>query len=186
MSFLDQLPEDQRTLLVGLPYRVGLFVSRSDNTGGDDSDAAEMKALDDLITGYSQEVFGAETVQYIVGETVNRKSEWSGWSDNLSNIENECHKAIDILSINVDEKEVNAFKNHLIEIGESVALAFREYNKSTSLIDKIKLRLFYIKGKNQAHKLGAPYKNWDQFINISLDERKALRSIATALNTFYI
>ncbi len=186
MSFLDQLPEDQRTLLVSLPYRVGLFVSRSDTSGGQDSDEAEMQALDDLITGYSQEVFGAETVQYIVGETVNRKSEWGKWSQNLDNIEAECHKAIDILSKNVDEKEVNAFKSHLIEIGESVALAFREYGKETPFLDKIKIYLFYMKGKKYAAKHGAPYKDWEQFINISLDERKALRSVANALSTVYI
>ncbi len=186
MSFLDQLSEDQRKLLVSLPYRVGLFISRSDSTGGDDSDDAEMQALDDLITGYSQEVFGAETVQYIVGETVNRKAEWGDWSKDLNNIEDDCYKAIDILSSNVDEKEVNAFKKHLIEIGESVALAFREYGETTSMIDKIKVYLFYIKGKKHAVKHNQPYKDWEQFINISLDERKALRTIATAINTVYI
>jgi len=57
MNFLDQLTEDQRTLLVSLPYRAGLFVSQSDNAGGDDSDDAEMQALDNIITGYSQEIF---------------------------------------------------------------------------------------------------------------------------------
>ncbi len=186
MNFLDQLSKDQRDLLVSLPYRVGLFVSQSDDTGGDDSDEAEMQALDNIITGYAQEIFCAETVQYIISETVRRKSEWAGWSNNLDAIGGECHKALDILYDNVDEKEVNAFKNHLIEIGESVALAFREYGKGTPLIDKIKLRLIFLKEKKQAQKLGFIYKEWGQFINISLDERKALRSVATALDTIYI
>lgn len=186
MSFLDDLPEDQRTLLVSLPYRVGLYVSQSDETGGDESDEAEAQALSNLITGYSQEVFGAETVQYVISETVKRKAEWPQWSHNLEQIENECHKAIDILSTSVDEKEVSAFKNHLIEIGESVALAFREYGESTPLLDKIKVMLVYIKGKMVATKKGERYKDWEQFINISLDERKALRMIANALNIQYI
>ncbi len=186
MNFLDQLNKDQRDLLVSLPYRVGLFVSQSDNTGGDDSDADEMLALDNIITGYSQEIFCAETVQYIVSETVKRKSEWSSWSDNLDAIGGECHKALDILYDTVDEKEVNAFKNHLLEIGESVALAFREYGDSTSMADKIKMRMIFYKEKKQAKKVGVIYKNWEQFINISLDERKALRSVATALDTIYI
>lgn len=186
MSFLDQLSVGQRTLLVSLPYRVGLFVSQSDETGGDDSDDAEMVALSNIITAYSQEVFGAETVQYIICETVRRKSEWEEWSKNLDTIEAQCHEAIDILSEHVDVKEVSAFKNHLIEIGESVALAFREYGESTPLMDKIRVYLFYIKGKRHASKIGMPYKDWEQFINISLDERKALRVIATALSTNYI
>ena len=186
MSFLDQLSVDQRTLLVSLPYRVGLFISQSDETGGDDSDEAEMAALSSIITAYSQEVFGAETVQYVISETVSRKSEWEEWSKNLDIIESQCHQAIDILSEQVDVKEVSAFKNHLIEIGESVALAFREYGESTPLMDKIRVYLFYRKGKKHAAKIGMPYKDWEQFINISLDERKALRVIATALDTIYI
>lgn len=186
MSFLDQLSVEQRTLLVSLPYRVGLFVSQSDNTGGDDSDAAEMEALTNIITGYSQEVFGAETVQYVISETVRRRDEWDGWSGDLDMIVAQCHRAVDILSDHVDVKEVSAFKNHLIEIGESVALAFREYGKETPLMDKIRVYLFYLKGKRHAAKFGVPYKDWEQFINISLDERKALRTVATALNVIYI
>ena len=186
MNFLDELTPEQRTLLVSLPYRVGLYVSRSDNIGGDDSEEAEMQALDDLITGYSQEVFGAETVQYIVGETVNRKSEWSLWSDNLGDIGDECHDALDILYEAVDEKEVNAYKHHLLEIGESVALAFREYSKSTPFMDKLKVYFIYQIESFNARKRGIPYKDWEQFINISLDERKALRSVAAALDTVYI
>ncbi len=186
MNFLDQLSKEERDILVALPYRVGYFVSQSDQTGGDDSDEAEMQALDNIITGYSQEVFCAETVQYIISETVKRKSEWESWSDNLENIGNECHKALDILYENVDEKEVNAFKNHLLEIGESVALAFREYGDKTPLIDKIKMRMIFHKEKRQAEKVGIVYKDWEQFINISLDERRALRSVATALDTIYI
>lgn len=186
MNFLDQLNKEQRDLLVSLPYRVGLFVSQSDNTGGDDSDDAEMQALDNIITGYAQEIFCAETVQYVISETVRRKSEWVGWSNNLDGIGGECHKALDILYDTVDEKEVNAFKNHLLEIGESVALAFREYGSGTPLAEKIKMRLIFSKEKKQAEKIGIIYKNWEQFLNISLDERKALRSIATALDTIYI
>ncbi len=186
MNFLDQLNTEQRDLLVALPYRVGLFVSQSDETGGDDSDEAEMEALDNIITGYAQEIFCAETVQYVISETVKRKSEWDAWSHNLEAIGGECHKALDILYDTVDEKEVNAFKNHLLEIGESVALAFREYGDSTSMADKIKMRLIFHREKKQAEKAGIIYKNWEQFINISLDERKALRSVATALDTIYI
>ncbi len=186
MSFLDELSEDQRTLLVSLPYRVGLYVSQSDTSGGDDSDEAEMEALSSIITAYSQEVFGAETVQYIISETVKRKGDWDGWSDELGTLESDCHEAIDVLSTSVDSKEVSAFKNHLIEIGESVALAFREYGESTPFLDKIKVYLLYIRGKSQATKRGERYKDWEQFINISLDERKALRMIAGALNTTYI
>ena len=186
MNFLDQLLPDQRDLLVSLPYRVGLYVSQSDTSGGNESDEAEMQALSSIITAYSQEVFGAETVQYVVGETVQRKSEWKGWSKDLEMLEGECHKAIDILSEAVDEKEVSAFKRSLLEIGESVALAFREYGKTTPIIDKIKIYMYYTKSRKEAAQKGITVMEWDQFINISLDERKALQFIANALNSSYI
>jgi hypothetical protein len=131
-------------------------------------------------------VFGAETVQYVISETVRRKSEWEKWSMELEYVSGECHKAVDLLSAHVDEKEVSAFKNHLIEIGESVALAFREYGESTPLIDKLKMYLYFSKGRRLAKKNGDVYKEWDQFINISLDERKALCFVADALDTKYI
>lgn len=185
MSFLDNLSEQDRTLLVSLPFRVGLYVSQSDQSGGDDSDEAEMLALSSIITAYSQEVFGAETVQYVISETVRRKSEWEKWSKSLDTVESECHQAIDILSNVVDEKEVSAFRRHLVEIGESVALAFREYGASTPLADKIKIFIVYMLAKMQAAKKGENYMQWEQFINISLDERKALQLIAGALNIKY-
>ncbi|MGH1402816.1 MAG: hypothetical protein ACRBDL_01085 [Alphaproteobacteria bacterium] len=186
MSFLDEISVDQRRLLVSLPYRVGLYVSQSDETGGDESDDLEMAALDSIVTAYAQEVFGAETVQYVIGETVARKAEWKGWSDNLSGIHEDCHRAIDILSDVVDDKEISAFKRHLLEIGESVALAFREYGEKTPFLTKVKMYLYYLKGKKHARKYDYIYKDWEQFINISLDERKALEGVASALNMKYV
>lgn len=186
MNFLDQLNKDHRDLLVSLPYRIGLFISQSDESGGDESDEAEMLALDAIITGYSQEVFGAETVQYVVGETVQRKSEWDVWGKDVSGIEHDCYKAIDILSSVVDQKEVSAFKSSLIEIGENVALAFREYGSSTSLVEKIRMRLDFGKSRKAAFKAGVAPKEWNQFINISFDERQALRHVAQSLGLTYV
>lgn len=188
MSFLDDLTKDQRDLLVALPYRIGLYVSECDDAGGDESDEAEKQALENIITAYSQEVFGAETVQYIISQTVDRKSDWPQWSKSLDfeQLEEECHKAVDILSRVVDDKEVTAFKNYLVEIGESVALAFREYGEATSLMDKFKIYMIYRRAKAAAAKYNVPYKDWEEFINISLHERRALESIARALNVIYV
>ncbi len=185
MSFLDNLVPEDRELLVSLPYRVGYKVSQSDETGGDESDELEMQALANILSGYAQEVFGSETVQYIISETITKKDKWDNWSAQIDSVETDCHKAIDILSDSVDEKEVSAFKLHLIEIGESVAMAFREYDK-LSLFMKWRLYRDWLKDKKLAEEQNKAVKNWDQFLNISLDERNALRAIASALNTTYI
>jgi len=186
MNFLDELTADQRDLLVSLPYRVGLYVSESDKTGGDASDAQEIEALESIITAYAQEVFGSETVQYVISETVRRKSEWDKWSQHLEGIDTDCHRAIDILSEHVDIKEVSSFKAHLVEIGESVALAFREYGKNTPFLDKIRIYFYYSRSKKSAARDNIQPKTWDQFLNISLDERKALCNVAHALGISYV
>jgi hypothetical protein len=183
---MNQFLPDERLLLVGLPYRVGLFVSQSDRTGGEKSEASEMQALSNIVIAYSQEVFGAETAQHIISETVSRKREWPEWSNDLEMVEAECLRAVDILSEAVDVKEVNGFKRCLMEVGEAVALAFREYDETTSIVEKIRIYLAYMNSRTQAAKLGIIAKEWDQFINISLDERNALQKVAQALNTKYI
>jgi hypothetical protein len=186
MSFLDQLTPDQRESMISLPYRVGLYVSQSDKSGGDESNEKEAQALSNILQGYAQEVFGAETVQYVISETVSRQRDWDDWSDDVDKVEGDCHRAIDILSELVDEKEVSAFKQHLIEIGESVALAFREYDESLPFLTKLRIYYHYYRGKSQAAKRKENYKSFDEFLNISLDERKALNIIAGALNTTYV
>ncbi len=185
MSFLDDLTQEDRNVLVSLPYRVGLMVSQSDTTGGNEADDIELQALSNILNGYAQEVFGAETVQYIISETISQKDKWPDWANNLDGVVRDCHRAIDILSEAVDEKEVSAFKQHLIDIGESVAMAFREY-ENLSFFKKIMLYRDYLKDKKLAIQQKKAIKNWDQFLNISLDERNALRAIAGALNTTYI
>ncbi len=186
MNFLDKLVPDQRTLIVSLPYRVGLYVSESDKSGGEHSDAEELDALERIITAYSQEVFGAETVQFVISETVRRRAEWPSWAKDLSGIEHDCYKVIDILANNVEDKELSAFKNHLIEIGESVALAFREYGDKTPIWQKIRMYFDFKKSQKMAAQAGVTPKNWEQFINISFDERRALRVVAKALGGTYI
>lgn len=185
MSFMEQFLPAECDLLIRLPYRVGLYVSQSDRSGGDDSDEVEKRVLSNIITAYSQEVFGAETAQYIITETVSCKADWEEWSLDLEHIQEECGKAIGVLNAHVAPKEVSAFKRCLMEIGESVALAFCEYDDGVSLIEKTKIYMAYRRSRSMAAKLGIVAKEWDQFINISLDERDALQRIAVALDTSY-
>ena len=184
MSFINQLSVDQVSLIVALPYRAGLFVSQSDQDGGDESDADEAQVLSDLINGYAAEVFGSETVQYVLSETINRQEQWGAWGHDLEDIEGECEQAVDILEEYVDPKEVSAFKKHIMEIGESVALAFREV-EDLSFMQQISLRMAHGKARKKAAKRGQAYMSFDQYLNISRVERKALERLALALGTVY-
>ena len=50
MKMLEKLPEDVQRLIISLPYRVGCFISASDQSGGDSADVAEQNALRKLLS----------------------------------------------------------------------------------------------------------------------------------------
>jgi len=183
-SVLDKMTEDERSLITSLPYRAGLWVSMCDDTGGGEAEEKEIQALNNIVIGFSQMVFGSELLQYIMDETVKRKGEWHEWKNGIDKVPDECVDALNILRDHVDDKEVNAYAQRLIEIGEAVALAFREYEQQ-SFKDKLNVYSSYIVSTFKANLKKQPSKSFEQFLNISLSERRALTALADALDTRY-
>ena len=184
MDVLEKLSPEQRKLVISLPYRVGLWVSQSDDTGGEEAADKELTALSNILQGFSAQVFGSELLQYIMDETTRHQENWPNWAQNVENVPEECKQALDALREHVDEKDVNAYSQRLIEIGEAVALAFREY-EDQSLGDQLKIYGSYIVTKIRSRLTKQPSKSFEQFLNISISERKALAKLATALGTQY-
>lgn len=184
MSFLDDLSADQRQMLVSLPYRVGIYVSQSDVSGGADSDAQELQALSNILGGFAGEVFTSETVQYVITETLRQQEHWAAWNKLADEVIADCRRAIDVLNDHVEEKEVNAFKQHLMEVGEAVALAFREV-EDLSFSKRLALKIQFMKLEYMAKKQGHVYKTFDEFLNISSAERAVLEDLASALEIDY-
>ncbi|HBH26104.1 MAG TPA: hypothetical protein DDX54_01715 [Rhodospirillaceae bacterium] len=179
MSFLDALTPAQQTLLTRLPYRAGLYVSRADATGGEEADAREMAALAGIVEAFATEVFGCETGQHIITQTVARKAEWPRWGDALSNVPEECRRARRLLAGRVDEKEVHGFTGHLLEIAQAVALAYCEYGDRPSLWGRISLMITWYGERARRTRLGA--LGFATFTHVSPAERRALRALACAL-----
>lgn len=179
---LQKLSHDQRTLIISLPYRVGLWVSVSDDLGGEEASEKELTALNNLLIGFSQQVFGSEMLQYIMDETVSKKAQWDEWSNNTDAVPEECQKALDVLREHVDEKDVKAYSMRLMEIAEAVALAFREYEQD-DFSNKLRIYGSYILNKMRAKMRKQPTKSFDQYLSISINERKALNALASAMDT---
>lgn len=184
MDVLDKLSPGQRNLVISLPYRVGLWISKSDDTGGEEAQDKELTALSNILQGFSAQVFGSELLQYIMDETTHQQENWPNWAQNVENVPEECKQALDVLRQHVDEKDVNAYSQRLIEIGEAVALAFREY-EDQSFGDQLKIYSSYILTKVKSRFSKQPAKSFEQFLNISISERKALAKLANALGTQY-
>ena len=184
MDVLDQLSAAQRTLIVSLPYRAGLWVSVSDQAGGDEAHNKELTALANLIDGFAQQVFGSELLQYIMSETLKRKDEWGQWSQDIENLPGECEQALSILRDYVDEKDVTVYAMRLMELAEAVAVAFQEHPIPTGT-QKLQLYGSYLMNIFKARLQKIPAKSFEQFLSISKDERKALERLATALHVQY-
>lgn len=126
MSNLEKFAGDERALIVALPYRIGLWVSESDDSGGPDSVLAEMHALESIITGYSEDFLKSEFVEEVMRAVLACKSEWDSWGKKLDKVPDECRQAVEILEGRLDSREVMSYKQNLMEIATSVALAYRE------------------------------------------------------------
>ncbi len=168
-------------MLVSLPYRVGLWVSGSDLTGGGESSRQELQALTVVLHGFAEETFGSETIQRIISETLRLKNKWSSWSAQMETVPEDCEAAIDLMRDYSDLKDVNAFRMNLMDIGEAVALAFQEETKRSMLVSYLAYLKFSVhKGAARRRK-----KSFQEFLRISIGEHRALRTLARVLGTSY-
>jgi hypothetical protein len=186
MSIPEQLSESEKANIISLPYRVGLWVSRSDAAGGSEADEQELTALANIIDGFAGEVFGSELVQHIMSATLARRGEWASWADNIGDIPKDCRTAAEALAAHVELREVAAYTARLMEIGEAVALAFREQEEPDTLPRKISAYSTYGLLKLKARLKKRSCKSFEEFLNISTAERKALEKLAAAMGTAYI
>jgi hypothetical protein len=184
MNFLNSLSDGQRETLISLPYRAGLWVSKSDQAGGNEADERELQILSNIINGFAYEVFGSETMQIIMSETLKHKERWHLWAARLETVPEDCLEATDILRRFAEPKDVTAFRNQIMEIGEAVAVAFSEFHHANKG-SKLALYLNYFQSRLQASLKKKPYKTLSEFLSISAQERKALSTLASALGTTY-
>ncbi|MCD8498343.1 MAG: hypothetical protein LRZ85_09960 [Alphaproteobacteria bacterium] len=180
MSFLKTISRDQRIKITSLPYRVGLWVSQSDSSGGEEADARERQVLENLIEGFTQEVFGSESVQHIMTDTLAQKDKWPEWAAKPGNVLEDCRQALSILRDHVDEKEVSAFCQRLLEIGEAVALAFGE-GETAGFKHQMLTSAEYYSEWFFARVKGKDFMSLERYRRISRAEREALRELSHAL-----
>lgn len=178
---LSDLSVAEQDMLIRLPYRVGVWVSESDEGGGDDADALEKQALNVLITAYVEDFCKSEFVQRVMEQTVAQKDRWSQWEDDISSVPEECKHVMGVLSDRLPYKELNAFKDNLYEIGYSVAMAYREFDDEASGVVKLTTYVKLWIERVLASLKGDVAQSEDEALNISNSERIALNTLYDAL-----
>jgi len=182
LSYLDKFTTDQRELLTSLPYRAGLWVSESDESGGDESQEAELKTLENLIIGYSEDFLKSEFIEELMKETLSNKNLWEEWSRNLDTVPQQCHQAIVILEERMDSKDILSFRQALMEIATAVAMAYREFNEEEQPLPE----KYIMYAKHYWHCFMARLKqeqlpSLEALLNISGAEHQILLKLSQAL-----
>lgn len=117
--------EDELTL-ISLPYRVGLYVSFADTSGGFEAQEAELQSLSNILREFAEDYCKSEFSQKVLMETLRVRHLWPSWSQGIESVPEQARHIIDLLEVHFDDRALRAFKEVLVEIAMAVAMAFRE------------------------------------------------------------
>lgn len=181
MAYLEHFNEEQRTLLIRLPYRAGLWVSASDNTGGDESEEAERQALAAIVRGFTEDFLKSEFVEEVMRHTVAHSDQWDQWGGQSENIPDEVRRGIEIAALYIDHKQIHAFKQSLNDVAMTVAMAYREFDSATPLAAQMRIYSKYWLECARSYIKKTQPPIMDQYLNISAAEHRALDRLQDAL-----
>lgn len=182
MPFLEMMEEEYRMKVISLPYRTGLWVSESDKTGGDESDDAELVALESIITSFGEDFLKSEFVEEVMQATLDSMDLWDDWGDDLDTVPHDCGKVIDYLRSQLPSGELDNYKQNLMDIATSIAIAYREVDAGGTLFYKLGIYADYYIKKVVATVLKRQHPNLEYALNISRDEKRALSILANSLD----
>jgi hypothetical protein len=174
-EIFSQLSPDQERALISLPYRVGLYVSFSDTSGGWEAQEAELQSLTGILRQYSEDFCKSEFSQKALLECLQGRGEWPHWAKDVEKVPVDAQNAIALLSPILLEKDISDFKELLVDIALAVAMAFREHAEGPE------------KAEGSTQSLLARLTGWRKrpapldHVNISADEKAALLRLCGAL-----
>ena len=172
-SHLSDLTNEERDLIIGLPYRVGVWMGNAEDEGGDEDDAREMVALEKILADLAKMEKVPAFVRELLKETLSRRERWPDWADDTFDILPDCKKAVDVLEAKSGKADRSNFKKTLKKIALQVAGAYGEFgdfdnDEGKGFVGRL---IGKIKGADKA----------EDFMNISPGEEEALRNLAEVL-----
>ncbi len=179
---LEKLPEDVQRLIISLPFRVGYFISVSDQSGGESADEVEQKAIRNIVTFYVEDTVKSEFAHEVMFETLKLKPKWDDWKKDIENVPSECQQLNMVLRDMIDAKDIVSFKQNLLEIAVVVAQAYRETNGNAPPLEKLKSFLKEIM-RSLHSVLGTESLAIDEgMLSVSYLERAAIMRLADDLS----
>lgn len=169
---LSSLEPEDVSLVISLPYRVGVWMSHADDEGGEGDDASEGDALDRIIRKVGKRHESSPFVKETVGETLRRRKEWPSWGENILGVAQECEKALKLLKPVLDKPDFDAFRKVLYQIAATVAEAYGEFGEDEDSGGGGLVARLVGSAKN-----AVSGEKGGEFINISAAEREALETL---------
>ncbi len=183
MIDFSTIPAPEKEMIIRLPYRVGLWVSESDDIGGEESDLRELQTLKIVLISYVEDFCKSEFVQRVMEQTVAQKKDWETWGDDIPSVPQECKQVMSFLSGKIPSKELTSFQDNLIEIGQSVAMAYREFDDENPLGERIQIYLKLWSARLRAFLKGEALVSQDELLNISVREQDALDALVKSFSS---
>jgi hypothetical protein len=129
MTNLSEFSNEERNLLISIPYRVGLWISESDdNTKSKFDDKRERQALEGTITRLAGLHRKMPFAAAIMKDIESNKSVWPTWQAQAAEdvVLADCQKAIELCRTKCSKVEQAQYKQTVWQTGLIVAQAYGE------------------------------------------------------------
>lgn len=177
--FLEAFTEEEKNLLVSLPYRAGLWVSLADEKGAGAARAHELKAIEKVIAKLSEGMFASAFVHEVMAETHLRREQWPTWGLQVGTVPEDARQVVAAMKVKAMPQDAEAYVQTIMKIAYETAYAFREFDPSASIPIRIWVGLkllweAFIRTGNKDYRV-------ESVANISLAEEEAIAVLAEAL-----
>lgn len=181
MSLFDNFLEEESELIISIPYRAGLWMSRADDIEGTQrDDLDEERTLELILKDIAKRKSKAPFISDVAQEILRLKHNWPRWKEQDEKFLDDVKKVIKLLNEQLPKENVQNYKKGVFEIARMVTLAFCELNTVSDDLRQETLLGGLLTKIN--HGFSMQGLDWDQSpINISDRERKALRELERVL-----
>jgi hypothetical protein len=174
-DFLSTLNDDERKLVVSIPYRVGIWVSHADDEGGERDDRNETKALGKVFSSLTRAKNLPFFIAAVLDEIQSAQDRWVEWEAISSDTLSDCARVLALLESKASASDAANYKKLLKKIAFRVAGAHGEFGEADAPEG------FFARLSAGFKKL-KPSARVEDFMNISPAEEEALRNLARTLD----
>lgn len=173
--FLSTLNDDERMLVVSIPYRIGIWVSHADDEGGGRDDSSEAKALEKVFSTLARSKNLPPFIAAVLDEIQSSQDRWPEWEASAFDTLDDSTRVLALLESRASAADNSNYKKLLKKVAFRVAGAhgeFGEIDEPEGFFARLAAGFRKLKPSAQA----------EDFMNISPAEEEALQNLARTID----